>query len=110
MPGFCQFFHDFQTKFHGRSNDLPHVPINDSAEQKKVVDIGRVEMTIAVANRAAMAAVFCVRTAIPETGRSQRLQGSRRGGGADLADIQERSQWSLSTRAALYARSWSEMA
>src|SRR5262249_40228813 len=34
MPGFCQFFHDFQTKFPGRSNDLPHVPINDSAEQK----------------------------------------------------------------------------
>jgi hypothetical protein len=56
--GFRQFFHGFQPKFHGRTNDIPHAPVHDSVEQKTFVDIGRAEMTIAVADRAATAAPY----------------------------------------------------
>src|SRR5215831_15267881 len=54
--GFCQFFHGFQPNLHGRTNDFPHAPIDDSVEHKTFVDIGRAEMTIAVADRTATAA------------------------------------------------------
>jgi hypothetical protein len=56
--GLCQFFHGFQPKFHGRTNDFPHAPVDDSVEQKTFVDVGRAEMTIAVADRTARAAPY----------------------------------------------------
>src|SRR5262245_63561613 len=49
--GLCQFFHGFQPKFHGRTNDFLHAPVDDSVEQQTFMDVGRAEMTIAVADR-----------------------------------------------------------
>jgi len=56
--GLCQFFQGFQPKFHSRTNDFPRAPVDDSVEQKTFVDIGRAEMTIAVADRTATAAPY----------------------------------------------------
>jgi hypothetical protein len=56
--GLCQFFHGFQPKFHSRTNDFPRAPVDDSVEQKTFVDIGRAEMTIAVADKTATAAPY----------------------------------------------------
>jgi len=56
--GLFQFFHGFQPKFHSRTNDFPRAPVDDSVEQKTFVDIGRAEMTIAVADRTATAAPY----------------------------------------------------
>jgi len=63
--GFCQFFHGFQPNFHGRTNDFPHTPIDDSVEHKTFVDIVRAEMTIAVADRATTAAPYSASYARP---------------------------------------------
>jgi len=56
--GVLQFFHVFQPKFHDRTNDFAHAPVDDSVKQKTFVDIWRAEMTIAVADRAATAAPY----------------------------------------------------
>src|SRR5262249_61019642 len=63
--GFCQFFHGFQPNFHGRTNDFPHTPIDDSVEHKTFVDIVTAEMTIAVADRATTAAPYSASYARP---------------------------------------------
>ena len=56
--GLCHFFNGFQPKFHSRTNDFPRAPVDDSVEQKTFVEIGRAEMTIAVADRTARAAPY----------------------------------------------------